>query len=184
MFESSTGPVYLPETLKIFSPLRYVKEDSPVGGVIITWGIGEARLMLPVIHLLVSKWTIIIGYSKQTHNLGKLVNITGDWQKSLTDNASIEFRWLPNCHIKLWQVGESWQGDYWAGSANLVQNTLANAMFHVTRYPAEAVIHDVLGASRALGPGVDLNDLKPLTAPKPDMGIEYCYHDRNEGRYA
>ena len=161
----------LPQYFRVFQPLI-----ESQGGLITTWGLGSMLTMQPLISRLTGLWTIIVGYSKVTHNPGMLVNVSRQWtEEAASYGAAVDFKFLPNLHIKAWVL----PGSMWIGSTNLVQNTISNCMVRVDyNQTLKGMMERIDKKASYLRPGVDLLKLPPLADGEvcnPIVSIELGY---------
>lgn len=136
----------------IFAPLKKCK-GKPVA--ITTWGVGS--LGDPsMIHLLdklydASELRLLIGYSKNTHDLRYLLSV-GYAMNGVGRNSSWRVRFLPSFHTKLWIVGNG----VWGGSCNFAPNTCVNQMWKIPYKGAKAHFELYWKQAPALSKSTDL----------------------------
>lgn len=106
----------------VFAPL--LTESRRQAVFITSWGIGYPERMEPVLNALAlaKRASIIVGYSKTTHNLIDMLAVCRAYLEQ-----DIEVRLLPSFHTKLWVIG----GKTWVGSCNFVPSTVVNYMWAV-----------------------------------------------------
>ena len=143
--------LYLPDTYKIFRPIV-----EAGGGRIMTWGLSSVQNMWPLIEAINQQEMVglelVVGYSRDTHNLGELVNNSRGWIERC--DCPVKVFWSRNVHAKVWDLHD---GTTWVGSANLVRNTLSNVMVRVRRNRTiEELRRTVLTEGVELRPGTDL----------------------------
>ena len=110
---------------EIFRPFGTVKPGSNVH--ISTWGLGTVLQMDPVLMELTDrkcKVSLLVGYSKSSHNTTELMNNIREYQY-----LGWCVKVLPSYHAKIWII-DDWA---WVGSANFVRGTITNLMVRVPK---------------------------------------------------
>lgn len=116
--------------------------------MIVTYGLVYASHMKPVVDLLDGhKVTLVVGYSKHTHDLRELAFCISTYTR-----IGWKVFVCPKLHVKAWVIGKT----AWIGSMNFVRGTAPNLMVPVPTKVVRDKLVDFLEECTAYTKGTNL----------------------------